>query len=257
MTAEGYKPSNVQTLVGAETEEVIVFMLEKDPNDKRGKLILNVKNDRGRNIAAAIQFGGSARDISGRANARGVYERVMKPGRYPVTINARGYAELTRTLVVTADKDTTVKLELEALKPVSRAEPIAAAPSRGGGGGLAIVTTKSIKLKRPVSFTKGSADLTAEAKRVLRSVARGLKNRKSISKVRVDVHTSGRGPKAAQLRLSRKRAKSIKSFLVSNGVDRKRIRVRGSGGKKPLAPPITKRGRQKNERVEFKILKVK
>ena len=147
---------------------------------------------------------------------------------------------------------------LEALKPVSRAEPVAATSSRsGGGGGLAVVTTKSITLKRPVSFTKDSADLTAEAKRVLRSVARGLKNRKSISKVRVDVHTSGRGPKAEQLRLSRKRAKTIKSFLVSNGVDRKRVRVRGSGGSKPLAPPITKRGRQKNERVEFKILKVK
>ena len=66
-----------------------------------------MKNDRGRNVVS-IQFSGSARDVTGRSNARGVYEREMKPGRYPVTVNARGYEEVTRMLVITAEKDTNV-----------------------------------------------------------------------------------------------------------------------------------------------------
>ena len=227
LRADGYQSANVRAQVGGEAEDAVVFTLAKDPNNKRGKLIINVKNDRGRNVVASIQFGGSARDVTGRSNARGVYEREMKPGRYPVTVNARGYEEVTRMLVITAEKDTNVTLNLEPLKSMKAQEPVRAATTGGSGGGLAIVTTKSIRLKRPVSFAKGTNDLTAEAKRVLRSVARGLKNKKSISKVRIDVHTSGRGPKAEQLRQSRKRAKTIKSFLVSNGVDRKRLRVRG------------------------------
>lgn len=255
--AEGYLSRTVNVEVGGPEKDPIVITMKRDPSDKRGKLILLVQNEQERNIPASIQFGGSARDISGRANARGKYEREMKAGGYPVTINARGYEEVTRTIVVKGGTDTQIKIRLKSLKQSVAVATTPAAASKGGGSRLAIVTTKGIKVKKPISFTRGSTELTAEGQRVLRSVARGLKQKKSISKVRIDVHTSGRGQKAEQLRLSRKRAKVIKSFLVSNGVDRKRLRVRGYGAKKLLAPPITKRGRQKNERVELKVLKVK
>ena len=48
---------------------------------------------------------------------------------------------------------------------------------------------------------------------------------------------------------------AVKTVLVKNGVSAKRVSVRGYGGSKLLLPPVTKRGRDRNERVEFIILK--
>ena len=120
-----------------------------------------------------------------------------------------------------------------------------------------MVTKRGIRIKRKLSFVKGGAELTADSLRVLNSLAQGLRRVSAIQKVQIGVHTGGRGAMPAQMKLSRARAKNIKSYLVKKKVDRKRLRVRGFGASKPLAPPLTKRGRQKNQRVEFKIIKVK
>ena len=74
-------------------------------------------------------------------------------------------------------------------------------------------------------------------------------------RIRVEVHTDGRGSAAEQLTQSRQRAEAVKTVLVKNGVSAKRVSVRGYGGSKLLLPPVTKRGRDRNERVEFIILK--
>ena len=63
-----------------------------------------------------------------------------------------------------------------------------------------------------------------------------------------------RGDAAAKRNLSLKQARSVQSYLVSRGVARKRLSTRGYGGDKPIAPNLTARGREKNRRVEFKVL---
>ena len=48
-------------------------------------------------------------------------------------------------------------------------------------------------------------------------------------------HTDPTGPKAMNDKLSKQRAESVKQYLVSKGVDPKRIKTEGKGGAEPVA----------------------
>lgn len=54
--------------------------------------------------------------------------------------------------------------------------------------------------------------------------------------------------------LSERRVKAVKAYLVNKGIDETRIQTRAFGGTKPVANNDTEEGRQKNRRVEFKII---
>jgi outer membrane protein OmpA-like peptidoglycan-associated protein len=47
----------------------------------------------------------------------------------------------------------------------------------------------------------------------------------------------------------------VQSYLVSKGIDTKRLRVKGFGETKPVASNDNDAGRQQNRRVEFTIVK--
>jgi len=72
--------------------------------------------------------------------------------------------------------------------------------------------------------------------------------------VLVEGYTDSTGSDAHNLTLSDKRAQSVQSFLVQNGVDPKRILARGYGKAYPIAPNDTADGRQRNRRVGIVIL---
>jgi outer membrane protein OmpA-like peptidoglycan-associated protein len=54
------------------------------------------------------------------------------------------------------------------------------------------------------------------------------------------------------LDLSRRRAESVKAYLVEHGVDASRIVTIGHGPDKPVDSNDTKAGRANNRRIEFK-----
>jgi len=72
--------------------------------------------------------------------------------------------------------------------------------------------------------------------------------------VLVEGYTDSTGSDSYNLSLSERRADSVESFLVQNGVDAKRILARGYGKAYPVAPNETAEGRQRNRRVDVVIL---
>ena len=70
----------------------------------------------------------------------------------------------------------------------------------------------------------------------------------------VSGHTDNQGTSAYNLELSKKRAISVKKFLVKNGISADRIVIEFNGLSKPSDSNDTLEGRAKNRRVEFKIL---
>ena len=68
-------------------------------------------------------------------------------------------------------------------------------------------------------------------------------------------HTDNQGSQEYNQTLSEERAKSVKTYLVSKGIDALRITSSGYGYSKPIASNDTAEGRSKNRRVEFTILK--
>ena len=67
-------------------------------------------------------------------------------------------------------------------------------------------------------------------------------------------HTDGKGSDAYNQRLSENRAKAVVDYLVSKGVNVKRLQYKGYGKSMPLASNDTEEGRAMNRRVEFKII---
>jgi len=65
---------------------------------------------------------------------------------------------------------------------------------------------------------------------------------------------SSEGTAAHNLKLSRDRANSVKTYLVNSGVDSKRVKVKAYGETHPIADNSTEEGRIANRRVEFKKL---
>jgi len=70
--------------------------------------------------------------------------------------------------------------------------------------------------------------------------------------IELDGFASSEGTAAHNLKLSKDRANSVKTYLVNSGVDAKRVKVKGYGETKPIADNSTEAGRVLNRRVEFK-----
>ena len=73
-------------------------------------------------------------------------------------------------------------------------------------------------------------------------------------KIEVRGHTDGHGSVDYNQRLSENRAKAVVDYLVSKGIEPKRLQYKGFGKSQPIDTNTTEEGRARNRRVEFKIL---
>ena len=118
---------------------------------------------------------------------------------------------------------------------------------------LIIVRKDRIELKQQIHFAPNKAVILKNSYRVLRQVARALKDAPAVM-VRVEGHTDNVGSRNHNLKLSQERADSVKEFLVRQGVLRSRIVSEGFGPARPIAPNTNRAGRAANRRVEFRIV---
>jgi OmpA-OmpF porin, OOP family len=104
-----------------------------------------------------------------------------------------------------------------------------------------------------VTFAFDSADLTDSSRPVLDGVASGLKQHPLI-KVQLQGYTDSKGSFAYNMRLSRRRAESVRQFLIGDGVDPSQLSARGYGPEHPVASNRTADGRSQNRRVVLEVL---
>jgi len=101
-----------------------------------------------------------------------------------------------------------------------------------------------------VTFSLGSAELTSGAKEILLKVVRTLKDYADM-KLKINGHSDSSGKRSFNLKLSQRRADSVKQYLVNQGIDPYRLSSVGKGPDNPIATNSTKEGRAKNRRIEF------
>jgi outer membrane protein OmpA-like peptidoglycan-associated protein len=73
-------------------------------------------------------------------------------------------------------------------------------------------------------------------------------------KLQIAGHTDSQGKAQNNLILSKKRAEAVKAFMVENGVAADRLNTLYFGETDPIADNATSEGRQRNRRVEMKII---
>ena len=103
--------------------------------------------------------------------------------------------------------------------------------------------------QRP-QFDFDKATLKPDGKRLVDTAVKVMKD-KSDLKVSVEGHTDSIGSEAYNQKLSERRAKAVRDYLVSQGIDASRITTRGFGKSKPVASNDTAEGRAENRRVEI------
>jgi outer membrane protein OmpA-like peptidoglycan-associated protein len=119
---------------------------------------------------------------------------------------------------------------------------------------LVVVTKKKIELKQKVYFDFNKSRIKPVSYPLLNAVAKVLLDRTTMH-VRIEGHTDSRGSRRYNRRLSRRRSRSVRTYLIRKGVDPGRMYSRGYGEDRPIDDNRTAEGRERNRRVECCITK--
>jgi len=117
------------------------------------------------------------------------------------------------------------------------------------------VKADKIELNEKVNFETGKAKLLPASETLLDEVAKVLTDHPELQKIRIEGHTDGQGGAGYNLTLSNNRAKSVRAYLITKGIDGKRLEAKGFGKTKPVGDNKTEEGREQNRRVELHIVK--
>lgn len=170
----------------------------------------------------------------------GEYEIHLPGGqRYGVRAEAPGFISSNQNLDLTSyTKDGTQVTDMT-LAPI---EVAAIAPS-------ATITLNNI------FFDFDKAVLKPESFPELNRIV-DLMNKNATMTVEIAGHTDATGPENYNMKLSELRAKAVTAYLSKQGIATERAVAVFFGETRPIESNGTKAGRQKNRRVEFKIIKL-
>lgn len=115
------------------------------------------------------------------------------------------------------------------------------------------VVNRKFVIGKTIRFKTNSAILETDSEDVLNQIAEVIQQN-AIEKLLIVGHTDSTATEEYNLKLSRDRAKTVRSYLISRGVEKDTLIAQGYGKRKPIASNVTESGRAQNRRVEFYIL---
>ncbi len=104
-----------------------------------------------------------------------------------------------------------------------------------------------------VLFDVGKSTIKSESRGALMNVANVMKRLPDL-RIEVQGHTDNQGDSTMNLKLSQQRAEAVCRFLVGQGIQPARLRAKGYGETRPIAPNDTQQGRALNRRVMIEVL---
>ncbi|TVQ32176.1 MAG: hypothetical protein EA376_06790 [Phycisphaeraceae bacterium] len=208
-------------------------------------------------VALATMLGGCANDLQQRADLL-EQENMDLRARADQLESILGDLENRRALSEGELRALRAENERLRLEGQRRPEPARASADDFGFEGLSGVSTSSrageivVDIAGDVLFDSGKAELKADARRTLDSIASTLNSRYGGQQIRIAGHTDSdpirRSGWRTNQRLGAERALSVQEYLVSKGVNIDRTHIASYG---PSKPKGTKR---ESRRVEIVIL---
>ncbi len=123
--------------------------------------------------------------------------------------------------------------------------------------GVVVADLEAAKLEKgreyrlnDIRFASNSAELNSTSKAVLNAFVSFLKAENRV-KAEIQGHTDDVGADEANLKLSAERAKVVYDYLISQGIAPIRLKHKGYGESRPIAPNENENGRAKNRRTVF------
>ncbi len=115
-----------------------------------------------------------------------------------------------------------------------------------------VLENRSIVLNN-VQFNRGSAELLPQSHGELNKLSNYLIANPTV-RIEISGHTCNTGNPESNVTLSKYRAQAVQEYLIQKGVQAGQLSYKGYGGTKPLVANTSDENKQKNRRVEFKVL---
>lgn len=103
-----------------------------------------------------------------------------------------------------------------------------------------------------INFETGSAKLSAESREQTKNIAEILKAFPDVT-LKIGGYTDNTGDPKSNLKLSQDRAEAVKTAIISEGIDNKRLDAEGYGDAHPVASNDTENGRSQNRRIAVRV----
>lgn len=111
----------------------------------------------------------------------------------------------------------------------------------------------NIIIMKNVFYDSDKSTLRKESQTELNLLVKLLNDMPTMT-IEISSHTDNKGGEKYNLELSEKRSESVVAYLISKGIEGKRLSSKGYGFSKPIGSNESELGRQLNRRTEFKIL---
>lgn len=232
VSRDGYVPA--ERVVAIDSTKPTRLDLAMEPDVKKAKFEVKTTANQ-KPVKGAIAFSGTSQAKLETPTGTGEVE--VPAGTYTVVATAEGYLAQTRDVQVQAGGKLLLAFEMvEIPKKV-----------------LVVFKGDKIEILQQVRFATAKSTILPESFNLLQQVVDAIvKN--NVRRVRVEGHTDNRGAKATNQTLSEDRARSVREYLVAQGIEASRLEWAGFGDTIPIAPNLTARGRELNRRVEFIVL---
>lgn len=112
---------------------------------------------------------------------------------------------------------------------------------------------KEVIVLENLIFARGSDRITDSSYGGLDELTKWLDSRPNMV-IQLEGHTDFAGNSDANMRLSQARVDAVKEYLTKNGVKKTRVLTKAFGGTQPLSTERTDEAKQKNRRVEVRVI---
>lgn len=223
------------TSIEIQSQATLDILVELEPAPRYGRLEGFLTNQKDQRVDGVLLVTDEKGERTEYPAENGFFDIKLAPGPYQVLVKSAKYLQQGAPIVIDPLKRTQRSF---VLKPLPRRR----ISSLEGG---------KIEIKTQIPFELGNARLLRAAEFILDDVVDVILSNPQFQKIRIEGHTDNQGAADANLRLSTERAQSVRTYLVTKGIDAGRLEAVGFGAERPLTSNNTAKGRAKNRRVEF------
>ncbi|MEQ9465882.1 MAG: OmpA family protein [Ekhidna sp.] len=118
---------------------------------------------------------------------------------------------------------------------------------------LSSISKGSVVVLDHVLFHRSTANMIEGSQKELNLVVEVMNDNPNI-KILLKGHTDNTGDPVKNVQLSEERVKTVKEYIIAQGISPYRVTGRGYGGNEPIASNETEETRKLNRRVEFEVV---